>query len=71
MTAWTLFSGASREAFRAALPFDEETWARARGWALWKALITAAGHDSNQREADKSWQVIREVVADYLCADHP
>jgi aminoglycoside phosphotransferase (APT) family kinase protein len=38
--AWTLFSGASREAFRASLPLDEATWARARGWALWKALIT-------------------------------
>lgn len=37
--AWTFFTGESRHAFRGALPFDEETWARARGWALWKALI--------------------------------
>ena len=70
-TAWTLFSGTSRRTFRVALPFDEETWARARGWALWKALITASGHDSNQREADRSWQVIREVITDPLRADHP
>ena len=62
--AWTLFSGASRQAFRGALPFDDETWARARGWALWKALITVAGRDSNQRDTDKSWQVIRAVTAE-------
>jgi aminoglycoside phosphotransferase (APT) family kinase protein len=38
--AWTLFSGASRAAFREALAADRGTWARGRGWALWKALIT-------------------------------
>jgi aminoglycoside phosphotransferase (APT) family kinase protein len=40
--AWTLFSGESRAAFRTALSPDADTWARARGWALWKALITLA-----------------------------
>ena len=42
--AWTLFDGASRAAFRATLPLDPDTWARGRGWALWKAVITLAGH---------------------------
>jgi aminoglycoside phosphotransferase (APT) family kinase protein len=42
--AWTFISGESREAFRAALPLDAATWARGRGWALWKALITFAGN---------------------------
>lgn len=37
--AWTLFEGESREAFRAALPVDNEAWVRGRGWTLWKALI--------------------------------
>ncbi|WP_426503862.1 aminoglycoside phosphotransferase family protein [Dactylosporangium sp. McL0621] len=37
--AWTLLSGASREAFRAGLGVDASTWRRGRGWALWKALI--------------------------------
>ena len=63
--AWTQLSGASREAFRAALALDEDTWHRARGWALWKALITAAGHDDNQQEAEQSFRVIAAVVADY------
>jgi aminoglycoside phosphotransferase (APT) family kinase protein len=63
--AWTLFTGTGRETFRAALGLDDETWARARGWALWKALITAAGHDGNQREAAASWRVIDEVLTDH------
>ncbi len=63
--AWTEFSGESRQAFRDTLALDEQTWARARGWALWKALITASGHDGNQREAAKSWAVIDEVLADH------
>ena len=38
--AWTFFSGRSRAVFQDRLPFDEGTWARARGWALWKDLVT-------------------------------
>ena len=38
--AWTLFSGESRETFRSVLAVDPAIWARGRGWALWKALIT-------------------------------
>ena len=43
--AWTLLSGASRAAFRAGLGVDPGTWARGRGWALWKALILYADGD--------------------------
>jgi len=38
--AYTFFAGSSRETFRSAVTQDAATWARARGWALWKALIT-------------------------------
>ena len=38
--AYTFFAGDSRETFRAAVGQDRDTWARARGWVLWKALIT-------------------------------
>jgi aminoglycoside phosphotransferase (APT) family kinase protein len=38
--AWTLLRGEARAAFRDALGADDATWARGRGWALWKALIT-------------------------------
>ncbi len=62
--AWTLFSGKSRETFRAALSLDENCWSRARGWALWKALITVAGHDANQREAGKSFSVLEALLSE-------
>ena len=63
--AWTLFKGESRAAFRAALSLDNATWARARGWALWKALIICAAlPGTNPLEAEKSRQIIDEVLAD-------
>ena len=39
MIAWGLFSGKSRDEFRAALAVDDATWARGRGMALSQALI--------------------------------
>ena len=63
--AWTFFEGASREAFRTRIAVDDATWARGRGWALWKALITVAGHDANQAEVERQRHVIDEVLADH------
>ena len=37
--AWTYFRGAARGAFVDAVARDAAMWARARAWALWKALI--------------------------------
>jgi aminoglycoside phosphotransferase (APT) family kinase protein len=74
--AWTLFFGKSREAFRAALALDSGTWSRARGWALWKALITLA-EESGSLEAVKARHVLKEVLAEHEqaryrpCADCP
>jgi aminoglycoside phosphotransferase (APT) family kinase protein len=66
--AWTLFADRSREDFRARVNLDDPTWARARGWAIWKALIVAAGSAgtiSPDREAASARRVIDEVIADY------
>jgi len=64
--AWTLLEGESRGAFRAALGLDDATWARGRGWTLWKALITLAQHhDTNPSEAGRARRVIDEVLADH------
>lgn len=60
--AWTLFSGESRQVFRDSLPFDAGTWARGRGWALWKALITVA--DPKSPHAADARRVLAEVLAD-------
>lgn len=63
---WTLFEGKSREVFRTMLPFDAETWARARAWTLWKALLTAAGFTNpNNSESMQCWRIIKEVLADH------
>lgn len=63
--AWTEFSGDSRAAFRAELPFDDDTWRRARGWALWKALITIAGTDRDRLSIEKARNTVAEIIADH------
>jgi aminoglycoside phosphotransferase (APT) family kinase protein len=42
MVAWKLHSSAARDAFREALPTDDATWERARGWALSQAVAALA-----------------------------
>jgi aminoglycoside phosphotransferase (APT) family kinase protein len=70
--AWTFFAGESRRAFRAALPFDADTWARGRGWALWKALTTRSKVvRSGGRQSDAAerfgWRVAsRQVIEEVL-----
>jgi aminoglycoside phosphotransferase (APT) family kinase protein len=62
---WMLFDGESREAFRAGVELDEGTWARARGWTLWKALITLAwSGDGTDAQWSPSW-VISELLAEH------
>ena len=54
--AWTFLPDAAREVFREAVALDDATWARARGWALWKALLglrRGAGRDRNERTVDR------------------
>ncbi|MET4100188.1 aminoglycoside phosphotransferase (APT) family kinase protein [Agrococcus sp. UYP10] len=36
---WTHLHGAARGVYRRELGVDDATWARGRGWAIWKALI--------------------------------
>jgi len=64
--AWTLFSQDSREAFRDAVGQDDGTWARARGWALWKALLNLTGCvDTEPERAAVNRRVIDEVLAEH------
>lgn len=67
--AWTLLTGASRDAFRSALGVDDGTWSRGRGWALWKASITLVGHlDRDPVAAADSRRVIERILADHAQA---
>jgi len=63
--AWTFFEEKSREAFWKALSLDAETWARGRGWALWKALIVTSGLvETTEAEAALSRRTLDNVLAD-------
>ena len=42
MVAWKLHSPTARDAFREALPTDDATWERARGWVLSQAVAALA-----------------------------
>jgi aminoglycoside phosphotransferase (APT) family kinase protein len=61
--AWTLLSGAGREAFRAELAVDDATWARGQGWALWKTAVCVA--DAAGDPAADAHRVLREIVSDF------
>lgn len=73
--AWTLFHGDSRQSFRQQVGLDIDTWARARGWMLWKAAVTLR---NARRDADNlddaglqfGWragalELIEELLAEY------
>jgi aminoglycoside phosphotransferase (APT) family kinase protein len=62
--AWTLFEGPSREIFRRRTALDGGAWARATGWALWKALITLAAPDAAPADRAGSARTLERVLAD-------
>jgi len=65
MIAWTLFSGESRDVFRAAVAVDDATWVRGRGWALSWALIFIPYYvDTNPEGVRTARHTIDEVLAD-------
>jgi aminoglycoside phosphotransferase (APT) family kinase protein len=67
--AWTFLSGDARRAFREGLPFDEATWARGRGWAIWKAMIVLVrALRDDPEDAAYTKGVIEAVMADHLAA---
>ncbi len=73
--AWTVFADGNRDDFRRALPFDDATWARARGWALWKALVTIVreregGEDAVPAARRFGWRHTPRAVVDLVLADH-
>jgi aminoglycoside phosphotransferase (APT) family kinase protein len=66
IVAWNLLSAQTRDVFRAALPVDDATWARGRGWALSVGLIALPYYQStNPVLAGISRRAIDEVLADY------
>jgi aminoglycoside phosphotransferase (APT) family kinase protein len=65
IVAWSLFSAEGREVFRGALPVDDATWARGRGWALSTALIALPYYrDTNPVIVAGARRKIAEVLTD-------
>jgi aminoglycoside phosphotransferase (APT) family kinase protein len=66
MVAWKVFSGESRERFRAELSPDDATWARGRGWALSQALGALSYYtaETNPVLVNEARRWLVEVLAD-------
>lgn len=65
VVAWTFFAGESREVFRATLQGDSRTWARARGWALWKGLLIVAHNVRTNPAEAPARRVVEDVLAEH------
>jgi len=68
-SAWTFLSGESSRAFAERLSFDEATWARGRGWGIWKAMIVLV-HALRDDSADAAKAADIMSVIDAILADH-
>lgn len=64
--AWTLLTSPARRTFRDRLGVDDASWARGRGWALWKTLSGLAGavDDGDEAEAASLTRVLDELLRD-------
>jgi len=65
--AWTLLDDDSRAVFRRTLAVGDAMWARGRGWALWKALITYAQlrRDSDTVAVADAKRVLDAIFTEY------
>lgn len=67
IVAWNLLSAETRAVFRAALPVDDATWARGRGWALSVGLIALPYYQiTNPVLAATARRMIDEAIADHV-----
>jgi hypothetical protein len=73
--AWTFFDDDSRSVFRDIVDLDDATWLRARGWALWTALLTHVSAGETGTDPDSTvrrfgWRVSALDVVECVLADH-
>lgn len=60
--SWTFFNYESRLIFKEALKCDEDTWNRAKGWALWKALISYNKKEKTSEMSKWAKRTIEELL---------
>jgi aminoglycoside phosphotransferase (APT) family kinase protein len=65
--AWNVFTGRSRERFRAELEVDDTSWLRGRGWALRQAIPALAYYwSTNPGMIDQASFALHQVLADAM-----
>jgi len=60
---WTFLQGGARDRFREIVAAADDVWARARGWALWKALITLVGGGAAPAAEHPPQEVVETVLS--------
>ena len=66
--AWTVLTADGRQAFRRRLAVDDATWARGRGWALWKTLADCPATIEDPEDATEfaiAQRVLGEIFSEY------
>ncbi|WMT40936.1 aminoglycoside phosphotransferase family protein [Paenibacillus sp. D2_2] len=63
--AWNFFDDVSRNIFLSRMDFEQDTVNRARGWALWKALITYVGNEPSSEASNWGKHVVDVIIRDY------
>jgi aminoglycoside phosphotransferase (APT) family kinase protein len=66
--AWTVLDTEARQTFRDRLSPDDDSWARGRGWALWKTLTTCAHTHEDPDHADEhasAKRILHEIFDEY------
>lgn len=63
--AWNFFDDRSRDIFLRRMNADQDMINRARGWALWKALITYAWNEPGSESCNWGKRVIDVIIRNY------
>ncbi len=61
--AWTFLKGNSRKIFQDAMALDDDTWLRAKAWALWKATFELSQSQDKQSDAAG---IQKNIICDIL-----
>ncbi|OJF15174.1 aminoglycoside phosphotransferase family protein [Couchioplanes caeruleus] len=69
--AWTLLTADGRQAFCKRLTVDDATWARGRGWALWKTLASCPDTFEDPEDAKEfanAQRILGEIFSEYTAS---
>jgi aminoglycoside phosphotransferase (APT) family kinase protein len=66
--SWTLLTADGRHEFRDRLSVDADSWARGRGWALWKSLATCSYTHEDPDDSgtfSRAKRALDEILSEY------